>query len=336
MFEGLKKLFGGGTKAHGTDPAQGSDSELSHPSNLKTWEDRSLEPADRLQAYKDFVREKVAEILAATDRVSSDPAKVLEIRDDPETQRWVAEAAGLRNLSPEDFCKRLDRPELRKLLGKNFLGAEAWSSQGIDVGTAPPIPASITKELLESECPLHPGEKIKDTHLLVLIPRTVNNEPYTAVKLDALCATRKGSGDKLICDKWNEWEKNDWIFRPQPESEWLLIPKSDPNRFETPDAKHFRYKRIREQLDVHLNHYLEYRTVYAIELMTAMVLNDLVNGEPRMLDGYNYLRCIEQVESGGQVYIGFFTDTGFEVRVDDTSSDSHECIGYALTRLISD
>ncbi|MEY4667824.1 MAG: hypothetical protein RL518_523, partial [Pseudomonadota bacterium] len=83
----------------GTSPSQRSTNDLSHPANLKPWEDPSLAPEERLQAYKDFVREKVAQILAAADRVSSDPAKVLEIRDDPETKRWVAEAQKLKDLS---------------------------------------------------------------------------------------------------------------------------------------------------------------------------------------------------------------------------------------------
>ncbi|MEY4668056.1 MAG: hypothetical protein RL518_755, partial [Pseudomonadota bacterium] len=198
MFEGLKKLFSGrGSDAQGVASAQGSANDLSHPANLKPWEDQSRSPAERLNSYKEFVREKVAQILAAADRVSSDSAKVLEIRDDPETKRWVAEAQKLKDLSAEDFCKDIDfRPEVRELLGKNFLGSEAWSSQGIDVGVAPPIPASVTKELLESECPLHPGQKVKDTHILVLVPERVNGKPYTPLELDKLCDSRKGSGDR--------------------------------------------------------------------------------------------------------------------------------------------
>ena len=74
---------------------------------------------------------------------------------------------------------------VKKELGKNFLGAEEWKAQGIEVGTPPPIPASITKELLNSPCPLHPGQKIKDTHILMLVPKTVNGKPY--------CATPEGA-----------------------------------------------------------------------------------------------------------------------------------------------
>jgi hypothetical protein len=282
-----------------------------------------------LNSYKEFVREKVSEILAAADRVSDDPAKVLEIRDDPETKRWVAEAQKLKELSPEDFCQYIDsRPEVRELLGKNFLGSEAWSSQGIDVGVAPPIPSAITKELLESECPLHPGQKIKDTHILVLVPRTVNGEPYTALKLDELCGERKGSGDRLIYS--TGWKNDPWVSAPQSESAWVLLPKSDPDPKVSPD-KHFRWKDIAQQQEVHNDHYKEYREAKALEVMTMALLNDLVHGEPRILDGLNYLRCEEHNASGGRVCVGAFLAGGLEVN-DAYVVDVHADIGRALAR----
>ncbi|MEY4668432.1 MAG: hypothetical protein RL518_1131, partial [Pseudomonadota bacterium] len=277
------------------------------------WEDPSLAPEERLQAYKDFVREKVAQILAAADRVSSDPAKVLEIRDDPETKRWVAEAQKLKDLSPEDFCKRIDRPEVRELLGKNFLGSEAWRSQGIEVGAEPPIPMMITRELLESECPLSRGQKIKDTHILVLVPEMVNGKPYTALELDKLCETRKGSGNKLIDSDHQSWKENPWASAPQSESEWVLLKRSDrEDRDPVATWRHFRLKNIAAQDEVH-KLYPEYREVKAIELMTGILLNDLMNGWPRILDGWNLLRCEEPNACGGRVCVGFFSSRGMVV-----------------------
>ena len=222
---------------------------------------------------------------------------------------------------------------VRKELGKNFLGAEEWKAQGIDVGNAPPIPSSITKALLDSECPLHPGQKIKDTHILMLVPKTVNGEPYTALKLDELCATRKGSGDKLIYDgaDWaKSWKSRDWASDPQPQSEWVLIPKSDPDPKVSPD-KHFRDKDIAAQEDVHGKHYSKYREVKALEVMTMALLNDLVNGEPRILDGSNYLRCVEPIASGGRVWVGNFSPNGLKVYYVE-SGFARGRIGRALAR----
>jgi hypothetical protein len=312
--------------------ADGAVQDAVVPSNARPWEDRNLTPQDRLEAYKGFVFDRLADIQSALQRSAGDLARQVEIKDDPESQRWVNEGEWLRDVSAEDFCRRIDRPaEIKALLGKNFLGAEAWTSQGIDVGEAPPIPSSITRELLESECPLHRGEKIKDTHLLVLVPKSVNGKPYTALELDKLCAKRKGSGDKLIYDgkEWaNTWKSQPWASTPQSESEWLLIPKSDPDPQKVSKEKHFRNKNIAAQQTVHDTHYPDYREVKAVELMTAALLHDLVNGERLLPD---YLRCQERNASGGRVCVGNFVASGLRVVVDLFDRGAGN-VGRALAR----
>ena len=62
-----------------------------------------------------------------------------------------------------------------------------------------------------------------------------------------------------------------------------------------------------------------------------MLLNDLVNGEPRMLDGGSYLRCVEPNASGGRVCVGRFDANGLRVGVGYVSDDS-DSIGRALAR----
>ena len=331
MFEGLKKLLsGGGTDASGVTPAHERESSLTHLSNLKPWEDRTLPSEERLQTYKDFVRERITEILSAVDRLGGDASKTLEIRDAPETRRWVAEAQWVQKVSPKDFCKEMERREVPKLLGKNFLGAEEWKAQGIDVGEPPPIPSSITKALLDSPCPLHPGQLIKETHILMLVPKTVNGEAYTALKLDELCAERKGSGDKLIYDEadWaTAWKSQSWATLPQSQSEWVLLPKSDPDPKVSPD-KHFRYKDIAAQQKVHEKHYPEYREVKALEVMTMALLYDLTHKERLLPD---YLRCEEPNASGGRVCVGDFAAYGLEVH-DGCDVNVQLNVGRALAR----
>ena len=253
---------------------------------------------------------------------------------DPVNTFWITELRQLEAETAEQFCCRIDGGLQRQLLGKNFLGPDEWKAQGIDVGVVPPIPASLTKVLLNEECPLHPGQKIKDTHVLMLVPKTVNGEPYTPKKLDELCAGRKGSGDKLIYDgaDWaNKWKDQEWATIPQAASEWVLIPKSDPDSSKAAEDKHFRSKTIAAQQSVHEDHYREYREVKALEVMTLALLNDLVNGEPRVLDGWNYLRCEEPNAFGGRVCVGHFYANGLRVN-DDLADHDRVVIGRALAR----
>ena len=146
----------------------------------------------------------------------------------------------------------------------------------------------------------------------MLVPKTVNGEPYTALKLDELCATRKGSGAKLIYDgaDWaKSWKSRDWASDPQPQSEWVLIPKSDPDPKVSPD-KHFRSKDIAAQEDVHGKHYSKYREVKALEVMTMALLYDLTHKGSLLPD---YLRCKETNASGGRVCVGVFRADGLLV-----------------------
>jgi hypothetical protein len=175
---------------------------------------------------------------------------------------------------------------------------------------------------------------IKDTHILVLVPKTVDGKPFSALKLGELCSSRKGSGERLIYDQedWvNEWKTQRWANLPQAQSEWVLIPKSDPDRRKVPDDKHFRDKNIKEQEEVYKHYAAEYREAKALEVMTMVILNDLVNGEPRILDGLDRLRCVEPNASGGRVCVGFFLANGLGVSdaYDDYAVDF---IGRALAR----
>jgi hypothetical protein len=242
-------------------------------------------------------------------------------------QGWVRE--GMRYGLKEELPRVADIV-VPALLGKNFLGPKEWNAQGIYVGTPPPLPSSITEALLNSYCPLHHGEKIKDTHVLVLVPKTVNGRPYTALELDKLCAERKGSGDKLIyrgADFANTWKKCGWAKAAQVKSEWVLMPKSDPDPFVSP-VKHFRRKNIAEQQKVHDDHYREYRQVKAREVMTLALLYDLVNKERLLPD---QLRCEEPNASGGEVCVGDFDAHGLLVRV-CWDGNVNAYIGRALAR----
>jgi hypothetical protein len=164
------------------------------------------------------------------------------------------------------------------------------------------------------------------------VPKTVNGEPYSALKLDELCKSRKGSGDTLIYAGWDRWKSEGWAKEPQGASEWVLIPKSDPDREKVPEGKHFRGKKVAQQQAVHDAHYKEYREVKAVELMTATLLNDLVNGGPRMLEG-SYLRCKEASTAGGRVVVGNFPARGLKVCADLGNGDNQN-VGRALARKI--
>jgi hypothetical protein len=320
-------------KQTNAEPAAGSQGP-SATFNLRPWEDVTLSAQKRYDSYKVVVEQKARDIVDAMSRPGITTEEQTAIRLNPESQFWYQELKQLRVETPERFCWRIDGGPLQELLGQNYLGAAQWQQGfGVDVGVVPPIPKSMTEELLESPCSLRPGELIKDTHILLLVPKTVNGMPYNALRLDALCADRKGSADQLIDEEYPycKWTSALWAQTPQSESEWVLIPKVNPDPEKVPSEKHFSSKCISQQEQVRQDHYKDYREAKALEVMTAALLNDLVNGEPRMLDDCNLLRCLEPNAAGGRVCVGFFSDNGLAISV-EYRGDGYEGIGLAIVR----
>jgi hypothetical protein len=240
----------------------------------------------------------------------------------------------LKTSNYEKLLQELQGP-VRAALGRNFLGIEEWiNGLGVHVGVTPPIPQSITPEFLNSKCPLYPRQTIKESHVLMLIPKTVNGERYTPLKLDELCATRKGSTDKLIYDgaDWaTDWKELDWASLPEAQSAWVLLPKSDPDPYSAPHELHFRFKNIAAQQKVQEEHYSEYREARALEVMTMALLYDLTHKERPLPLLPVWLRCAEPDVSGGRVLVGYVLAGGLGV-VDDDDDLEPEFIGRALAR----
>jgi hypothetical protein len=223
------------------------------------------------------------------------------------------EALGELKLKTANYEKLLEEMQapMRAILGTNFLGTAEWKQGlGVNVGAPPPIPETLTPDLLNSACPLHPGQRIKDSHILMLMPRTVDGQLYSALKLDELCASRTGSGDRLIdnlTDYENQWKRERWAHTSPTESQWILIPKSDPPSYE----RDFRNKTIAEQAEVFKHYAAEYREAKALEVMTAAVLHDVLSGE-RIVPNY-LVRTKEPHAAEGRVVVGRFNASGLQI-----------------------
>eukprot|EP00540_Astrosyne_radiata_P000297 CAMPEP_0116823504 /NCGR_PEP_ID=MMETSP0418-20121206/875_1 /TAXON_ID=1158023 /ORGANISM="Astrosyne radiata, Strain 13vi08-1A" /LENGTH=1063 /DNA_ID=CAMNT_0004451765 /DNA_START=1006 /DNA_END=4194 /DNA_ORIENTATION=- len=57
-------------------------------------------------------------------------------------------------------------------------GASAWKEYIGDVGAEPPLPANID-EILDGPCPFWEGKRVRDTHILTMIPSHVNGQSFS-------------------------------------------------------------------------------------------------------------------------------------------------------------
>ena len=306
----------------GAGAAGSSDLEGANlPAGERPWRDESLSSEQRFESYKELLREQGRDYLAALPKATG--SELRQIRE--EVSELRNEINRITALTAQEFVDT----QVAKELGKNFLGAAQWKEAfGVKVGAVPPIPNSITKALLNSDCPIEPGKKIKETHILVLIPKSVGGEPYSALKLYELCSTKKGSGNKLIYDGGSDWKGQSWASTEQAASEWVLIPKGDPDPAKVAPDKHFRSKDIAAQDVVLRDHYKEYREVKTLEVMTMALLYDLTHKERLLPD---YVRCEEANASGGRVCVGSFVANGLRVVGGDGDRDLDR-IGRALAR----
>lgn len=265
--------------------------------DVRPWEDPTRQPAERKLAYENFILEKLERINSALDRLKGDDARQNEILQAPETTQLIETMKALENMSPGEFCRQMDNPEkAREILGKNFLGAEAWRSlMGLDVGSEPPIPASIARAMLNAD--------FKDNFLLVLLPATVNGVPYTPLAMDMFCRLPLVGGASLIYQGWDWWKSSSWASTPQAESEWVLMPIREPDAKGCSSNQSFRGKSIAAQAELEKNYYADYRQAKAIEVMTAAILDGVVNGGSRVVAGGANLRTVEPSSCGGQVTI---------------------------------
>jgi hypothetical protein len=104
------------------------------------------------------------------------------------------------------------------------LGESEWQSLG-NVGEVPPLPHDIHKKLRQP-CPVFFEHAIEETHLLMLLPETINGECLTLIKFIQLVMNLKilpeisfGGIHKLL-DKYGN--------TPIGKSRWMLILKDVP------------------------------------------------------------------------------------------------------------
>ena len=73
------------------------------------------------------------------------------------------------------------------------IDAEVWERYFGDVGDVPPLPGDI-EQILNAPCPFWAGRKVRDTHLLALIPAQVTGSPLTLDYLGQLIERPYGGG----------------------------------------------------------------------------------------------------------------------------------------------
>lgn len=102
-------------------------------------------------------------------------------------------------------------------------GAKAWSQYFGEVDIEPSLPSDID-QILNSACPFWSEKQVKETHLLVLIPATVNGKPFSLNLLGELIQHPKGEGHSTKC-RYDRKAPNQFGAQCSVRSYWILMTR---------------------------------------------------------------------------------------------------------------
>jgi hypothetical protein len=203
-----------------------------------------------------------------------------------------------------------------RLLALKTLGALEWKHYLGDVGPIPNLPSDIDA-VLGSPCPFWPGKKVKDTHLLVLIPATVDGAPFTLNLLGALIQHPKNGEHKTEYRYYDSDVKTQFGEKSPGRSYWLLMTREvlKGSRDESYSVQKGLVAQFAEKTQQ------PYELPSALEAATAVLLHHARTGE-RLLgdDPWTYTRCREWVVYRGASYpavVGGFGSSGLDVSYDN-------------------
>ncbi len=204
-------------------------------------------------------------------------------------------------------------------------GRKEWLQHIGDPGEVPPLLPNIY-EILQSPCPFWPGKLVKDTHILILIPRTItkirDDGPVTVLlTLRTLEDLLKSSTDvsyRYLDDQVLQKHGD----TPIEASYWVLMTKDV-----IPGS--------RNQLYVHQKSLVEnagYKVPHLLEAAASISLEYIRSKQRLFSDSpWTYTRCPQKIH-GRELVVGGFARNGFYIRGTDYDREAH---GVAGSRLVS-
>jgi len=228
----------------------------------------------------------------------------------------------LSYLGAEDLgrCKRISKnyreiannPALwSKLVPESAFGKAQWEKCIGDVGIEPKLPDGIHK-ILGSPCPIWRGKKVKDTHMLTLIPRSVNGDPLTLNALRELVRSPKNGLSTSIVGA-SPSIPAEHFSTPVLASHWVLMTKDVLPRSRS--TSFLAQQALVAQLPVEASapYQVPYQVPNLLDVVTVMFMRYVSSGECLLgRDPWTYTRCQESAH-GYPILAGGSAPSGLHV-----------------------
>lgn len=203
-------------------------------------------------------------------------------------------------------------------LSSVIFGASAWKKYFGEVGEEPPLPRDMDR-ILYGVCPFWSGKKVKETHLLVLIPTSVNNHAFSLHLLGELIRSPKGSGHRTQYDYYARRLKTQIGAVSPDHSYWVLMTRNV-----LADSRNKAYAEQKKMIACYMRQ--GYALPTALEAATAILLHHVCTGERLFsYDPCTYTRCKDLISFLDCTYpavVGGFSEKGLVVHGDFIASSS--------------
>ena len=186
-------------------------------------------------------------------------------------------------------------------------GKADWEKYFGKVELEPPLPPNI-EEVLNVPCSFWPNKKVKETHLLVLIPNTVNGKPFTLNHLEELIQKPK-SGHSTKYRFYNRYAKAAVGGKSYP-SHWVLMTRDIIS-----GSRGKSYRDCCYMVDNHSKKTgISYESPSVLEATTSILMHYVKTGKRLYSDDpvtWTYTRDVDK--DGDSLIIGDFVPGGLSV-----------------------
>jgi hypothetical protein len=217
-------------------------------------------------------------------------------------------------------------------------GQEAWAQYFGEVREVPPLPKDITA-ILDGPCPFWEEQRVRDTHLLTLIPAKVGSQPFSLDLLGELIKKPENGGHRTVYESYSEDAKRQFGAIAPSSSYWVLMTHDVlPNSRSLTDTAQSSFA-----TDHATRTRLPYALPTSLEAATTILMHHTRTGERLFTDNKKtWTRCRESVSDPDSPHIrrttsiGFFGDRGLRILAIYSGSGINSCVipsqGVAVCR----
>jgi hypothetical protein len=195
-------------------------------------------------------------------------------------------------------------------------GKAKWATHFGDIGVEPTLPSNIN-QILQGPCPIWPGKTVQETYILVLIPATVNGQPFTLTTLGELIKNSK-TGPATQYRYFNLGEYRD---APVNQSYWTLMSKDviDGSRKQNYKTQFAQVAALAQSTGI------AHVVPKVLEAATCILLHHVSTGQKIFTDSpYTYTCCQEfySVKNEWKLVVGGFSSGGLGVSFGNFGTES--------------